>query len=51
MNKLFCTFSLSADVPRSKRNKRIEFVINAVVLYVQIFCIGFVFGLGFHLAS
>ena len=51
MDKLLCTFSWNATVSQTKRNKRIEFVINAVVLYVQIFCIGFVFGLGFHLAS
>lgn len=51
MDKLFCTFSWDATVPRSTRNKRIEFVINAILLYAQIFCIGAVFGLGFHLAS
>jgi len=51
MDKLFCTFSWDATVPRSARNKKIEFVINAILLYVQIFCIGVVFGLGFGIAT
>ena len=49
MDKLFCTFTWDATVPRTTRNKRIEFFINVVVLYSQIFCIGVVFGLGFNL--
>lgn len=51
MDKIFLTFYWKTPIRNSKRQAVIGGIINAVLIAAQIFVVGYVFGLGFHLAA